>query len=143
MNHKKLTVLGLIIICGLVLSACNLLNKSQGNESTNSVQSGASLPQPAVAGQGVVVNISESGAEPVNLTVKAGEVLTFVNKTNRKIQIGSDPHPTHTANSELTNGEFVTDLESGASANVTLNKVGAWSFHDHLNPTTKGKVTVQ
>ena len=90
-----------------------------------------------------MVNVTDKGFEPENLTVKTGQVITWTNKTSKKVQIASDPHPTHTANSELTNGEFVTELAPGASANVTLTKVGAWGFHDHLNPSMKGKVTVQ
>lgn len=143
MNLKILAILGLIVAGGMALSACNLYKKSSSTNNQNQAQTGASSPQPAVAGQGVVITLTDNGFEPENLTVKTGQIITWVNNTSGKVQIGSDPHPVHTTNQELTNGEFVTDLEPGASVNVTLNKVGAWGFHDHLNPSVKGKVTVQ
>lgn len=142
MNVKKLTILGSIVACGLVLSACNLYKTSGGTSGQGQSQTEASSPQPAVQGQGITITISDKGFEPASLSVKSGQTITWVN-TSKKVQVASDPHPTHTANSELTNGGFVAELAPGASANVTLTKVGTWGFHDHLSPSMKGSVTVQ
>ena len=139
LNLKKIALVGAVISSALVLAACN----KYGTSSTNTT---GTNQQTAVSGQSqdmTTITISESGFSPATSTVKSGGKVTWVNNSKATVQIASDPHPTHTANPELTSGQSVTELAPGASATVTVTKTGTWGFHDHLNPSVRGKVTVQ
>lgn len=73
------------------------------------------------------------------ITVSAGAQVTFTNASQQNVQPMSDPHPTHTNNSELNIGP----LAPGESKTVTLTKKGEWGMHDHLSPSTTTRVVVQ
>ena len=140
-NIKNLSILGVVVSSALVLSACNLY-KPSGNNTTES-QPTAAASSPEVATGGVTITFTDSGVEPASLTVKSGQKITWVNNSTKKISVGSAPHPDHTTNQELTNNQYVTALEVGVTATVTLKKIGSWGYHDHLNPSVGGTVIVQ
>ena len=138
MNFKKISTLGLIGVSALLLSACSLYGTNRGN-------SGNSAPQSSSGGQAqeaAAITFGDSGVTS-QTTVTSGGKIKWVNNSSKKVSVASDPHPVHSANSEITNGQFVIELAPGASAEVTVTKKGTWGFHDHLNPTTKGTVVVQ
>lgn len=149
MNLKKFTALGLVGTSALILSACSLPFGSQSqNESSTASSPSSQNTQSTSSGntepaEGTTVTFKDGVVTPATVTVKSGGSITWVNNGTSAIKVGSDPHPTHTANQELTGGEFVIDLPVGESATVTVAKVGTWGFHDHIKPTVKGSVTVQ
>jgi hypothetical protein len=51
----------------------------------------------------------------------------------------SDPHPTHTDNPQLNQG----DIAFGASKTFTLTTKGTWGFHNHHDATQHGTITVK
>lgn len=141
MTIKKLAVLGLVGLSALVISACSKSTTppaAQNNQGTGSTQQGTSNTTAAAT-----VTFGDSGATPAQITIKSGESISWVNNGSKKIQLSSDPHPTHTANPEVSGGQFVVEVAPGASTVTTLSKVGTWGFHDHLNPSVRGKVTVE
>jgi plastocyanin len=81
----------------------------------------------------------EDGFRPAELTVTAGTTITIRNNSSNPVQFSSDEHPTHTDNQEL-NGKV---LPPGASEELTLDTVGTWGFHDHLNTRFTGTITVE
>ena len=142
MSFKKALGIGIVASSALILSAC-YHNKGTSQTSTDTGQQSQSQSQAAAeAEEGVVLTIADEGFSPAQVAVKAGENLTYKNTSGVKVQIASDPHPTHTANSEVTEGDFVIEIAPGASATVTLAKTGTWGIHSHLNPGTRAKVTV-
>lgn len=92
---------------------------------------------------GAAVTMTDAGFEPSESKLKSGEAVKWVNNSSKKIQIASDPHPTHTANKELTNGQFVMEIVPGESAAAHLQNKGNFGYHDHLNPGIRGKVAVE
>ena len=140
LNLKKIVLVGAVISSALVLAACNKYGTTSNNNGP------ASNQQATVSGQdqdAVTITIGDNGFSPAESTAKSGGKITWVNNSKNKVSVASDPHPTHTANPELTNGAFTADLAPGASTTVTVTKTGTWGFHDHLNPGVRGKVTVQ
>lgn len=85
------------------------------------------------------VNYSDSGFAPEEVTVEAGETVTFTNTSNQTLQLASDPHPSHTDNPELNAGA----IEPGESRTVTLTKRGTWGYHNHLDASDTGTVEVE
>ncbi|HVE80762.1 MAG TPA: cupredoxin domain-containing protein [Candidatus Dormibacteraeota bacterium] len=73
----------------------------------------------------------------------AGESVTWVNQTNKEVEIGADPHPVHTGNHEVSSGEFVLRILPGQSAKVIIKKKGSFGFHDHANPSAHGTIIVK
>ncbi|HSX18948.1 MAG TPA: cupredoxin domain-containing protein [Candidatus Saccharimonadales bacterium] len=138
MNFKKIAVLGLVGASALLLSACSY-GMSKNNSSSTTTQQSSSSGQVAE----VVITFSDGGILPTESVVQSGGKIKWVNNSSKKISVASDPHPTHTDNQELTNNQFILELAPGASSEVTVTKKGTWGYHDHLNPSTKGKVTVQ
>ncbi len=150
-NLRKLTTVAAIASCAFILSACSLYNNSSNGNQAPSGQTGqqtggktgGSQQQTQQGQTAATVTFSDSGVSPATVTIKSGQSITWVNNSSKTIQVASDPHPTHTDNRELSNGQSVLDLAPGASTAVTLNKKGTWGFHDHLNPSVRGKVVVQ
>lgn len=141
-NLKKLTTIGAVASCAVLLSACSLYgNNAQpvdDQTGSNSQTAQGEFPKGTIT-----ISFSDSGVTPLATTVKSGENVIWLNESSKTIQVASNSHPTHTENRELTNGESVISVESGASATVTLTKTGTWGFHDHLNPKMEGSVVVQ
>lgn len=91
----------------------------------------------------VTVNYSDNGFSPSPATVKSGGTITWVNKSDKQIQIAVDPHPSHTGNREVSGGQFTLNLDAGESQTVTVNKTGTFGYHDHLNPGEVGTIIVK
>ncbi len=85
------------------------------------------------------VTLTSSGYSPATLTIKAGESVTWTNKSGEDATVNSDPHPTHTAYPPLNLGSFV----DGQSLSLSFPKTGTYGYHDHLNPSLRGIIIVQ
>jgi cytoskeletal protein RodZ len=72
-------------------------------------------------------------------TIKAGESIKVVNSSTKDLDFDSDPHPVHTDNPELNLGS----IAPGESKSATLSTKGHWGFHNHLNSSQHGNITVQ
>lgn len=76
---------------------------------------------------------------PSSLSVKNGDVVIFKNKSKAAFRPASDPHPTHT---DYPAFDAKQPIPAGKSYQFKFTKVGTWKFHDHLNPSAQGSVTV-
>ena len=85
------------------------------------------------------ITYNGSSFSPSSITVKAGTAITIKNDSKSTLNFNSDPHPTHTDNLELNVG----GVKAGETTTVTVNKTGDWGYHNHLNPTQKGRIIVQ
>ena len=138
---RKFSLLLIFIAFALVFSGCSLYQNSQTAGGENNTQEKGS-PAGEVEGA-LTVRATEDGFEPSVVTVKSGEAITWVNETSRTVQVGSDAHPTHTVNPDLTGGEFVMEITPGESKTVTVTEVGTWGYHDHLATQKTGTVVVE
>lgn len=137
-NIKKVAISVAVLSLALVLSACNLYKTPTGETQTGNQTESQEITEGATT-----VTFSDSGISPTSLEVKADEAVNWVNNSSKTVEIGSDNHPTHTLNQELTGGEFVLELAPGKSVSVTLTKKGGWGYHNHLSPGQKGTVIVE
>lgn len=101
-----------------------------------------SLPS-ATEGVGVnqktVVKISADGFSPQTITIKAGETVNWENEDTADHTVNSAPHPQHTDYPPLNLGV----MASGENKSLTFTKAGTYKYHDHLNPSLFGSVTVE
>ena len=87
-----------------------------------------------------VVKISSSGFLPKDITIKVGEEVTWVNEDSSDHQVNSAVHPTHQVYTPLNT---VGLLKSGEKKSLSFPEAGTYKYHNHLNPTLIGSVTVE
>lgn len=96
----------------------------------------------------VVINITDNGFSPSDVTINAGDTVRFVNQSSQLRWPASGVHPTHELYPEkggCINSAFdaCRNLQPGESFSFTFNTRGTWPYHDHLAPSLRGKVIVQ
>jgi hypothetical protein len=126
-----------------------------------------SLAEPLVSTKNVI-EISNTGFNPSTITVKAGEVVTFVSKATAPVWPAGDAHPTHDAypsDAYALPGDQAKSfgskacLEYGArkgdvfdpcklllpeqTFSFRFNEQGSWSFHNHVRPEHAGTIIVE
>jgi plastocyanin len=80
---------------------------------------------------------------PHCITISSGTTIMYMNESDTELEVGADPHPIHTGDRELSNGEFVLTVQPGASASAVVSKVGTFGIHNHLNPSATATVIIQ
>ncbi len=97
---------------------------------------------------------ADAGFSPQNLTIKAGDTVTWKNQSSGQLWVGSAMHPTHTAYSGTTLQQHCPDtantafdecqaVQNGGSWSFTFTKTGSWGYHNHSNASKFGKITVE
>lgn len=71
--------------------------------------------------------------------IKVGDSIRFKNDDDESVQIQSNPHPTHTGLTALNIGV----LKKGEEKVVKFEKAGTYGWHNHLNTSVTGSVTVK
>ena len=83
--------------------------------------------------------LKEEGFSPQSITIQKGDTVTFKTDRNESFWPASNLHPTHTIYSEF-------DPKKPVPANETwsfiFDKIGKWTYHDHLFPFYRGEITV-
>ena len=98
----------------------NSTNQSMGNNSSN------------VTSNPNMISIQNTTFSPNNLTVRSGTNVQWINNDNKQHQIVSD------------SGAFQSPmLNPGDSYNFYFAKSGIYGYHDALNSTITGTITVQ
>jgi plastocyanin len=108
------------------------------NTDNNSANNQTETTAPSAA-ETTTITYDGNNFSPAESTVKAGGTVKVVNNSSGQLSFVSDPHPTHTLNSELNVG----DVEAGQTKSVTLNNKGTWGFHNHYKSSSTGKITVE
>lgn len=85
------------------------------------------------------VVLKADGFIPAELTVKKGDVVVFTSERGFPFWPASDQHPTHSAYSDF---DPLKPVDASTPWSFQFNKVGKWDYHDHLNSTFQGSVTV-
>jgi len=129
----------MIIVAVIVLGGGFLLFRMVGTNSSstskNDAQSTASTTQQASA----TITFSNSGFTPSKTTVKSGDTVAIKNTSSSDVQMESDPHPAHTDDTDLNVGL----VNPGQTKTFTVTKTGTFGFHNHLNPSDTGRITIQ
>lgn len=85
------------------------------------------------------ISYTDNGFSPDSVTVKSGDTVTIENTSEDNVQFNSDPHPSHTENSELNVGM----IAAGDAKSFIVTKKGSFGFHNHLNSSQKGTISVE
>ena len=87
----------------------------------------------------VNVNYSNSGFDPVEITVKVGETVTWKNDSDKAMSVASDSHPVH---EKYPGFDQLNSVNRGGEYSFIFNRIGVWGYHNHLSPADSGQVTV-
>lgn len=87
-----------------------------------------------------LIIIEKDAFKPKNITVKAGTTVTWVNKDTFGHWIASDPYP---SKSDLPELDSKKGLLQSEKYQFKFEKVGKFYYHDELNTSVTGSVTVE
>lgn len=99
-----------------------------------------------------IVEITADGFSPNPLTIKKGDVVSFINKDSVSHWPATDNHPTHTlypgsSIEKCGTGALIFDSCKALTNNMmfefTVKEAGIWPYHDHLSPSTKGIIIAE
>lgn len=140
---KGVKILIAIVVVAVIAGATILLMpKNQSNQqvisSENSQKDSTDSTTPSEAD--VTITYDGNAFFLSATSVKSGGTVKVTNtSSNKNLEFESDPHPAHTNNSELNAG----NIQPGKSVVFTLEKKGKWGFHNHLNSSQHGELTVE
>lgn len=142
-------VIGIVVVLVLIVGGWYLTKpKQQAPEAPQPTPAPATTegaaPSPASEGammkkEANLVKITSSGFSPQTLTIKLGDSVTWENDDSENHTVNSAPHPTHTAYPSLNLGV----IKPGDQKSLTFPTTGTYKYHDHLNPSLTGSVTVE
>ncbi len=146
MNTKYILIGGLVII--ILLGAVAFVLSSQKNnpapitseQQSQTQESQESSPTPTPGREETVeVSLTSSGFSPKEITIAKGTKVVWVNNSGKTATVNSGPHPVHTSYQPLNLGNF----NDGQNLEVTFNETGTFKYHNHLNASQTGSVTVE
>ena len=135
MNRLLLIVIILVVAVGAFLLLGNRSNQPatiQSQAPTNPVQS-------TNESEAAIITLDETEFSPNDITVKVGARVVWINKSGENATVNSADHPTHQVYPRLNLGEF----GSGSSVQLVFDETGTYSYHNHLNASQTGTVTVE
>lgn len=135
----KAAIIGIIALVVIVGGGYALLHKS--SYKSPSVNSSQSQSSSSSSNQNTQNTISFDGNQfsPASITVKSGTTVTIKNTSSQDLQMDSNPHPVHTDDTDLN----VSLVSPGQSITFTVTKTGTFGYHDHLDPSIQGKITIE
>lgn len=136
-------VIAVLAIAGLTVFAlsnqrettqtADMTSRSEAAEQTTTTDEAAPTPSERMS-----ITYTDNGFEPADITVKKGTVITVKNESSKNVQFSSPDHPTHRENTEMN----LKTLSPGESDSYTASEPGTWGYHDHLDESMTGTVTV-
>lgn len=142
-------VVAFVVILLLVLAGWYLTKPKQTavpqDQSTQSpVSTESAIPvaseEATMSKEANTVTITQSGFLPKSVTIKVGETVTWINDDSASHTVNSDLHPIHTLFPILNK---VSLIKAGEKKSLQFTTAGTFTYHDHLNPSSTGSVTVQ
>ena len=137
----KLILLSIVVLI-VILGGALLLNKSSKTTTNTAVNTQTpTSTQNKTTNQitSADVTVTSSGFEPKDLKIKVGTQVVWTNKSGKTVTVNSDNHPTHLLWPFLNLGAF----DDGQSVSVSFAKSGKYTYHNHLDPSQTGSVTVE
>lgn len=140
---KRVILVAVTVACVLAVVIATVILRSNEAVSPSSVEQSSSAdtstsqdPKPSAAS--TTIEFTDNGFSPAMLTITKGTEVTVKNTASQPVQFSSDDHPTH----RINQGMNLRVLEPGESASFMADKVGSWGFHDHIDASKTGTLTV-
>ncbi|MEX2008015.1 MAG: hypothetical protein WD850_00750 [Candidatus Spechtbacterales bacterium] len=137
MSIKTISVVIIVGVVALVLAwAFWLKGDTPAEDATDTNQ------EETIAGaenSSIIIRMTSRGFEPSEATIKKGDSVVWMNADDEDRWPASDTHPTHTIYPGFDPQQPIAEGESWI---FVFDRVGTWGFHEHLNPSLGGTITV-
>lgn len=90
-------------------------------------------------GKVIEVTLTDVGFNPKSITAQLGDKVIWTNNAPLIATVNSNPHPIHDLYPFLNLGEF----QPGKTVRIILRQTGTFQYHNHLNPSQTGTITVK
>ncbi len=93
---------------------------------------------------GATITIANGRVSPAEVTINAGQTVTFVNNDGRTRNVSSDPHPSHTDCPAVNAVGNLANGQSRQTAALTIRRT--CGFHDHDDPANanvRGQIIIR
>jgi plastocyanin len=146
MNKTVKLVVALVVV--VVAAGAFVMLNSKDNKKADTTTSSSSPSSSSAASNGtpassaaVAATITYDGStfKSSTSTIKVGDSVKVTNASQDQLNFDSDPHPVHTDEPELNVG----DIDPGESKTFTITKKGMWGYHNHLDSSQHGEITVE
>jgi len=135
----KAFVIGLVVIVVLGVGGYMIFRTPSKTGTTNTNTSSQSSKTATKEATANTITFDGSQFTPASLTVASGTSLTVKNTSSTDVQMQSDPHPAHTDDTDLNVGL----VSPGQTKTFTVTKKGSFGYHNHLDSSIQGKITIQ
>jgi plastocyanin len=135
-------IIAVLLVAVLAVAAIWVNNSQKDKKSASSDTSQSQKDSTSDnSSEGIASTITYDGSnfDISSATIKSGDRVKIVNDSQTALEFDSDPHPVHTDNKELN----VDNVKPGESKTFTITKTGTWGFHNHLNASQRGSITVE
>ena len=97
------------------------------------------------------IRYNGSGFSPSSITIAKGDIVTFVNESNKNMWVASAIHPSHkvydgtTLNEHCSGGASNPAFDQcgmGNSYSFIFDKTGNWKYHNHVRAGDIGAIVV-
>lgn len=136
MNKLLLLVIVIVVMIGAFMLVRN--KKQTQAPVTQSTEPSVTAPAKSET-ESQLITLTSTGFTPKDVVVKAGTRITWKNDSGETATVNSAVHPTHSLFPILNLGEF----NNGSSLQVVLTEKGAYKYHNHLNASETGTITVE
>lgn len=130
-------IVALILFGAIAIVGINSQNSAtDGSTSPNAQPNLNAIQEDDVA---ATITYTGKGFEPNLNTATEHSYVRIRNRSVRTLQFMSDPYPDNTGNPELNVGL----VKPGESKKFYLSQKGRWGYHNALDPSETGTITVQ
>lgn len=168
MHLSTTAIIGILVVIILILGGIFFLGDKEVAEDAPEGETGDMVSDENELGAGVeadvdisgdmiediIVTYTDDGYSPAEITIQLGQTVRFINQSSGDMWPASAVHPTHEVYDGTTLREHCVDGASdtfdacrgiavGESYAFTFDKQGTWRYHDHLDASEFGSITVQ
>lgn len=142
--NKATTAIVAVVLVVIIAGGAIWLSRRNTHSSNNNTSS-STIPPSQGANTGVTQSVAAtitydgSNFSPQLTTVKSGNTVKITNNSQQEISFNSNPHPVHTDDTDLNVGT----VEPGQSKTFAVTKKGSFGYHNHLDPSQTGNITIQ
>ena len=131
---------GIVALSAVALAGCNKTSTPTITNTTTNTQTQQSSTGSSDQQNGTTITYDGKAFNPASITVKKGTAVTWTNNSDKSLHVASNPHPTHTG---LSGFDALKEMKKGECYTYTFDKTGSFGYHNHLNTSAGGTVTVE